>query len=390
MSLTCNACNIVFSADSDIRSHYATPLHTTNLKRRVADMAPLTAAAFSRMSAEEDARVAARSAAAAAADVVYVCDACGKSFSSVGQFDAHNKSGKHRERVKAILSARRAEKKMAAESAQGALSAVVPSEAASKVRGAAGEGDGEEEGEEEEEEVTLDETTCVFCWMKSSDVDENIAHMWSAHSFFIPDVDYCCDAGGLINALHERVAVEAKCLWCLNHNKSFSSVEAVQQHMSELGHAMLRYESEEHISQWEAYYDYTGFEPARPVELNADGELVLEDGSVAVSKEVARIYKQNAWAPPESAVLKSALASIRDRDETRYGVGGGVLARAHESAQRAGALAGTGTRGNGTDAQAQKRAQKHYSKFSLQIGMAMNQIRRDHFRVATTLTGRTG
>ena len=60
---TCNACNIVFTPD-EIRAHYATPLHNANLKRRVAELPPVTPAAFARLTAEAGARDAARAASA--------------------------------------------------------------------------------------------------------------------------------------------------------------------------------------------------------------------------------------------------------------------------------------------------------------------------------------
>lgn len=383
--MTCNACNIYFGADADIRAHYAEPFHTTNLKRRVAEMAPLTPAAFARMAAEEEARVAARAAAIVAAAVVYICDACGKSFASSGQFDTHNSSARHRERVKTLFAARRAAKKLAAAAAAAA------SEDVSGGGGGAGAAASSPAAlvEEEEEEMVLDESTCVFCWAKNGDIAANLEHMCSAHSFFIPDVACCTDPAGLIAALHERVSVDAACLWCVS-DKEYSSAISAQTHMADKGHAMLRYDSEEHFARWEAYYDYSDFKPAAPVEINEDGELVLPDGRTVLTRQVARIHKQNAWAPPENEAVRSVLSALRDRYEDAGHAG--IAPRSQEAQQRAAAAAARnmGTRGNGTDARAQHRAQKHYSKFSLQIGLQMNHIRREFFRVATTLTGRTG
>lgn len=379
--MTCNACNIYFGADADIRAHYAEPFHTTNLKRRVAEMAPLTPAAFARMAAEEEARVAARAAAVVAAAVVYICDACGKSFASSGQFDAHNASARHKERVKGLLAARRAAKKLAAASdvcGEGDAAAAEAVAAAAAAAAAAAE-----------EEIVLDESVCVFCWAKNGDMGSNLVHMESAHSFFIPDVGCCTDPAGLLSALHERVSVDAACLWC-DSEKEYSCGQSAQTHMADKGHCLLRYEAEHHFARWEAYYDYSDFKPTAPVEINQDGELVLPNGRTALTKDVARIYKQHSWAPPESEAVKSVLSALKDRYEESGR--GGVAPRSAEAQQRAAAAAArnTGTRGNGTDAVAQRRAQKHYSKFSLQIGLQMNHIRREFFRVATTLTGRTG
>lgn len=94
--LSCTTCGVSF--DGDAKAHYGQSFHLANLKRRVADLPPLTEAAFARMCAAEASSVAA--AQAANESVLYICDACGKRFYSEGQFSAHNGSRKHRERVR--------------------------------------------------------------------------------------------------------------------------------------------------------------------------------------------------------------------------------------------------------------------------------------------------
>ena len=51
--------------------------------------------------------------------------------------------------------------------------------------------DGEALGEEE----------CLFCSHVSDSLETNVQHMTSAHSFFIPDIEYLTDLPGLIGYL---------------------------------------------------------------------------------------------------------------------------------------------------------------------------------------------
>ena len=55
----CNSCNVTFEL-ADAKAHYATAFHNANVKRRLADLAPLTLASFSRAAAAAASAAAAR------------------------------------------------------------------------------------------------------------------------------------------------------------------------------------------------------------------------------------------------------------------------------------------------------------------------------------------
>ena len=42
---------------------------------------------------------------------------------------------------------------------------------------------------------------CLFCSHTSSSLEKNVTHMSSAHSFFIPDIEYLVDLEGLVTYL---------------------------------------------------------------------------------------------------------------------------------------------------------------------------------------------
>ncbi|XP_023252454.1 zinc finger protein 622 [Seriola lalandi dorsalis] len=109
-SYTCISCRVAF-ADGDVqRAHYKTDWHRYNLKRKVADMPPVTAENFQE-------RVLAQRAAAEQhlndATVTEGCAVCNKKFSSANAFQNHLQSHKHQQAEKqALLAAQRKVEKM--------------------------------------------------------------------------------------------------------------------------------------------------------------------------------------------------------------------------------------------------------------------------------------
>ncbi|XP_041100396.1 zinc finger protein 622-like [Polyodon spathula] len=94
-SYTCISCRVVF-ADGDIqRAHYKTDWHRYNLKRKVADMPPVTAENFQERVMAQRAAVEVQSQGATTQ-----CSICAKRFSTVNAFDNHIKSRRHQDAEK--------------------------------------------------------------------------------------------------------------------------------------------------------------------------------------------------------------------------------------------------------------------------------------------------
>jgi pre-60S factor REI1 len=411
---------VSFESGSDIKAHYGTAFHTANLKRRVAELAPLTAETFARLSAER-AAAAAASEAAAAEQVLYICDACHKTFASEGQFSAHLASTRHKERIKEIVAVRRAERKAAAAAAAaaaagagagaGAGSSTEAAEAADPASAAAGGSSssaeeqeaaagsgaaaaGSEEGaaeEEEEGDLEVTDTHCIFCWAPSDSVEANLLHMRAVHSFAIPDAEFCCDPSGLIEHLHERVIEGRYCLYC-DSVKQYDCPESAQRHMADKGHAMLRYDCERHFEELEDFFDYTGAPELAETERDASGNMILPSGKVilCVEKDMARYFKQRFAPPDERDSVRTVMGRLALAYDGNSDGSSRRSAAASVSAAAASALLRSGTRGKATPAAAQRSSEKSFARFRLQIGVQQNQIRRRFFRVQTTLTGRTG
>ncbi|XP_043921154.1 zinc finger protein 622 [Protopterus annectens] len=94
-SFTCIACHVAF-ADADLqRAHYKTDWHRYNLKRKVAEMPPVTAENFQE-------RVLAQKAAIDNEDTTTYCTTCGKKFLTPNAYENHIKSKKHQDEEKKL------------------------------------------------------------------------------------------------------------------------------------------------------------------------------------------------------------------------------------------------------------------------------------------------
>ncbi|GAA6224456.1 zinc finger protein 622 [Lates japonicus] len=109
-SYTCISCRVAFADGEVQRAHYKTDWHRYNLKRKVADMPPVTAENFQE-------RVLAQRAAAEQhlndATATEGCAVCNKKFSSTNAYQNHLQSHKHQQAEKqALLAAQRKVEKM--------------------------------------------------------------------------------------------------------------------------------------------------------------------------------------------------------------------------------------------------------------------------------------
>ena len=91
-SYTCLACTVVFE-DADIqRAHYKTDWHRYNLKRKIAELPPITYEEFQLkvqfQTQKKEGKLQEKSTA---------CKVCNKTFSSENAFTNHVKSKKHKE-----------------------------------------------------------------------------------------------------------------------------------------------------------------------------------------------------------------------------------------------------------------------------------------------------
>ncbi|TXT13459.1 hypothetical protein VHUM_00826 [Vanrija humicola] len=280
---TCISCRIAFETAEEQRSHFGTDWHRYNMKRRVANLPPVSASAFNEKVIERREQNAVRpdprdmicNACRQVTGSFRHTDICSKQFSTENSYRSHVQSKKHREREAALA---RAPASAAAPPSADQASSSSTTFAETTVES----DDGNEDSDEEMDiEATIaasrrkiGSTDCLFCNHRASDVQANLVHMSSIHSFFIPDQELLIDLDGLLGYLGEKVALGNLCLYCPNGGKEFGSVEAVRKHMIDKSHCKIAYDTDEDRVELSDYYNFGGADESdwEDVEDETDGE----------------------------------------------------------------------------------------------------------------------
>uniref|UniRef100_A0A1I8P8T1 C2H2-type domain-containing protein n=1 Tax=Stomoxys calcitrans TaxID=35570 RepID=A0A1I8P8T1_STOCA len=343
-NFTCINCSVKFASADIQREHYKTDWHRYNLKRRVAELPPVTAEDF------QSRVIQMRNAEATANEerqTSLYCNACHKQFGNAKAHDNHLHSKKHKENLvkferdglekevttKSVVQPRPHPAIAAAAQGKGKFAL----QQANRMEEEDDDDDYEDLDDEEEvvdsdelEEIAenpLKEIHCLFCLHEAEDLVDNLKHMSEAHSFFIPDVEYCTDIEGLLHYLGEKVAVYFICLWCNDRGKTFYSLDAVRKHMVDKGHCQMLHEGLA-LAEYADYYDYSSSYPDNEEGMDIDEEvvpdlldgdeyqLVLPSGATIGHRSLLRYYKQRlnpnrALVPKKSSKLHHLLSTYR-------------------------------------------------------------------------------
>ncbi|KAH8553831.1 C2H2 type zinc-finger-domain-containing protein [Umbelopsis sp. PMI_123] len=306
---TCMACQVAFRSGEGQRNHYRSDWHRYNLKRKVADLPPITAAQFDQKLQVNQKNTEEKKAEQNA--FTGECEACRKTFGTQNSFNNHIQSKKHKETVtKAASRPQKTAPKDTAEQKPATVDLVVDENMSeSEVN--------EIIDKRISEAVRLTELECLFCTEKSDTFDDNMAHMTKVHSFFIPDIEYLVDLRGLIKYLGEKISVGNVCLYCNGKGRAIRSLEAVRAHMIDKGHCKIAYESDEDAMEVVDFYDFSssypqGYDPENPdvdaelaqltndIQLGEDEmELILPSGARIGHRSLQRYYKQS-FKPDDS------------------------------------------------------------------------------------------
>ena len=330
---TCITCRVSF-ADSDIqRRHYKTDWHRYNLKRKVAEMPPVTAEVFQQKVLAQKAEVEAQQQSKTKS---LHCQLCNKTFSSENAFSNHLSSKKHKDVEANNANKAKKQESLITESQfsnnfkRKDSKETDPEDTESEnAESLSHNGDDDDDEDDDIEEDTLEVTDCLFCPHHSVSLEENLKHMTRSHSFFIPDLEYVVDLKGLVTYLCEKVGMGNMCLYCNDKGKSFFSLEAVQSHMVDKGHTKMNYEGDA-VLEYADFYDFSSSYPDyNPDEENEGDEIQGRDSTLAVNEQtlelclpsgakighrnMRHIYRQNL--PPErshhSKVIQSIMADYK-------------------------------------------------------------------------------
>lgn len=338
------------------------------MKRKVSDLPPISAEEF-------DCRVlqARQAEQVENVDPALYCKACKKFFKTKNSHDNHLNSKKHKESLKDFL------ENHVNENERDTVQVSIPASEAIKNYtiqeeevdddGMDVESVGSDEWDEDAENP-IKENGCLFCDHQSESLEKCLKHMSIAHSFFIPDLEYCADIEGLVGYLAEKVGLHHICLWCNEKGKTFYSLRGVRGHMCDKGHTKMLHEGIV-LAEYAPYYDYSSSYPDHEEAKNIDEEvdvpildgdcysLVLPSGSVIGHRSLMKYYKQHI--NPNRVVVKK---SDKMQNLLSHYRAIGYTAKTEEIAKRA------------KDIHAMKRVQ---SKLYMRLGCKSNKLQK-HFR----------
>lgn len=267
---TCINCQVAFKNVDLQRDHYKTDWHRYNLKRKIAELPPVTAEEFQRrislihLENENKSR---------GKDYTY-CSVCKKSFSSHKSFQNHMQSKRHVDMLKNVEHTDQVNLPSVKNEKTSRQHVDLPVEEMSDNDSIETASSGTEELDSDEWEEFINENNpilrndCLFCTHHSASLTKNVKHMSVAHSFFIPYIEYLDDLKGLLLYLGEKICQGLICIWCNDRKASFSNIEAVRNHMIHKGHTKIASDTEASLE----YLDFYNFNV-----MNNDEDCNLDD-----------------------------------------------------------------------------------------------------------------
>lgn len=365
IGLTCMTCHVVFADSSLQREHYKCDWHRYNLKRKGAELPPITFELFTKKQTQQNATDSAKQSVEGTR-----CLLCNKSFKSKQTLLTHCESKKHIEN-----SAKNPESAAICESRSSVETSTKENEVVMEDDGGSDWSDVDSEADE-----GVPVGNCLFCEQHFKDSTKCVSHMLRTHGFFIPDVEYCVDLEGLLHYLGYKVGAHFVCLWCNERGRQFQSLDAVQKHMVDKQHCKMQHDHAKHVIEYADFYDYSSSYPDAEnadAETEAPADVLLEDsnwqlqlpsGATIGHRSLARYFKQRL-NPERTLALQRSMA-------TRQTMNSGVLM---EYRNASGWLATTG--------EAARRKQrdlkfmhKLYNKKRMQLGVSHNYLKLDRGR----------
>lgn len=297
-SFTCASCRVIFENVEEQRAHYQSEWHRYNLRRKVADLPPVTDAVYKQKLAAAATTKAHQEAALEEASKVRECLPCKKTFSSAAAYENHIQSKKHHEQVAKYgsdavkvfaplqqdSSAAASSSKPLPELPEDATDEQVDAAIEEHIKGA---------------KTRLEVTDCLYCPRKFETLQQNIEHMHLQHSFYIPDIDCLVDLEGLMRHLADKVSVWHVCLACGGESKQpFASLEAVRRHMLDKGHNKIRFD-EEGSAELADFFDYSKLSATRYVD---SGEYDSDEFTSA-SEDEDESFDMDEEVDPNALIL---------------------------------------------------------------------------------------
>ena len=273
----CSTCCVQFTTQEDRNIHFKSDYHVFNTKRRAVLLEPVSLSKYKEIISQQQATTS-------VVMRTYYCSLCKKRYNTEQQIKEHENTKKHKANAKKF-----------------------PEKAKDCIKIEKNEDEEEEEFDLDDiPDQTLDEMIeerkqlapkrtskhCLFCSHESESLEANLEHMEKTHSFFIPNIELCCDIKGLLSYLHDKICIGYMCIWCSHETSPFHSYQAVRQHMIDVCHCKMMYD-DKNMEEYDDFYDYSSV--PEPVEIVAmdDTSMTLANGMTIGHRSMAVYYKQN-------------------------------------------------------------------------------------------------
>lgn len=319
----CGTCNVALENGEAVRTHYNSELHLTNVRRRVEGLRPLTAEEHRRGGGgavgDED------TTGEGTGSPLFSCTLCKRTFRSVQTLQAHVRSTAHLIKKEQRIIARDSEAaSMLTSTSLGSAAMglhrrhnakrVIPKSTATRAQRKAPK----VSVEEREEDVSAQR--CLLCGLLSETTEKNVHHLAHVHQFTIPMEAHCGDVDGLLEYLARKMN-GLMCIVCNEKSRSFTSLQALRDHMREADHEKIILGAE-----YQEFYDcpLEDRDAVQPVKLEGvrGDELVLAEGGtkrIVMKREAdvprARPRETEEQTERRKAILAAeseALAVVRE------------------------------------------------------------------------------
>lgn len=184
---------------------------------------------------------------------------------------------------------------------------------------------------EDVEEINepLEVTDCFYCGTKFEAIDDNIQHMLLTHGLYIPNLTYLSDKEGLLRFLSDIIVIDKECVKC---GFDSNTLIGIRQHIVAKGHACIPYETKEMRHFFDKYYDFSlKDESESEYEVVEDScetgdytsatidstgvELALPNGYKLGHRSMSRYYRQNSSVHRRLSQGEMTIAAINKENE---------------------------------------------------------------------------
>ncbi|ODV60016.1 Rei1p ASCRUDRAFT_76549 [Ascoidea rubescens DSM 1968] len=120
--------------------------------------------------------------------------------------------------------------------------------------------------------------TCLFCTKNKkqdfASLDDNINHMFKNHGLYVPEQKFLIDKFGLIKYLSEKISIGNVCIVCNYQSKDLNSIRS---HMIDKQHCYIPYETLDQKLELGSFYDFTS--TYNEVDARSKFESKIEESS---------------------------------------------------------------------------------------------------------------